>query len=70
MVRVKVWENCYGNCWSFMIFEGRRQLMRNLPTNHGSAYWEHKFAAIRNAKAMAKRIGIKYDPEIIKQHGC
>ena len=32
--------------------------------------WKTKKAATRNAKAMAKRIGIKYDPEIIRQHGC
>lgn len=67
-VRIKVIESCGGFYFEFGIFENRSLVMRN---NVGrQTYWERKSAAIRNAKAMAKRIGIKYDSEIIKQHGC
>ncbi len=62
-VRVKVVENCGGDYWWYSICEGRKQLM----INYG---YYRKGNAINAAKAMAKRIGIKYDPEIIKQHGC
>jgi len=64
-VRVKVTESCSGYWFDIGIYEGRKHLMNN---PHIS--WRTEAAAIRNAKAMAKRIGIKYDPEIIKQHGC
>ena len=66
-VSVKVIENCFSDAWWYGIYEGRKKLMRldYLPYS-----WPTKNAAIRNAKAMAKRIGIKYDPEIIKRHGC
>jgi len=70
MVRVKVYESCDGNYWSFGIFEGKAYLMRNVQSNYGSMWWRTKKVAIRKAKAMAKRIGIKYSDEIIKQHGC
>ena len=63
-VRVKVKEDCNGYWWDFGIFEGGKMLMCN------SLSWRTEKAAIRNAEAMAKRIGIKYDPEIIKLHGC
>jgi hypothetical protein len=67
-VRVKVRESCSGAYFDFGIYEGRKFIMRN---NVGrQTYWNRKPAAIRNAKAMAKRIGIPYDPEIIKRHGC
>ena len=72
-VRVKVGENCDGTCWWYGIYEGRKKLMENSEHRSGECDWRVwwvKFAAIRNAKAMAKRIGIKYDPEIIKQKGC
>lgn len=70
-VRVKVWESCNSSYFTFGIYEGRKKLMfNNSCSNDGSNFWYQKSAAIRNAKAMAKRIGIKYDPEIIKQHGC
>ena len=66
-VSVKVIENCFGKAWWYGIFEGRKIIMKF----HRSPWaWCTKKAAIRNAKAMAKRIGIKYDPEIVKQHGC
>jgi hypothetical protein len=63
-LRIKVTESCSGRLWDFDIYDGKTRLM--------SCYgiWERKYAAIRNAKAMAKKIGIKYDPEIVKLHGC
>jgi len=70
MVRVKVVESCNGYYWWYGIFESKKQLMRNTAANHGSSSWRRKDSAIRNAKAMAEKIGIKYDPEIVKQHGC
>ena len=72
-VRVKVGENCGGGYWWYGIYEGRNKLMDNCTrsTEYGcSREWERKFYAIKAAKAMAKRIGIPCDPEIIKQHGC
>jgi hypothetical protein len=66
-VRVKACEGCSGDWWDYGIFEGRSRLMGIVPH---SKLWQTKEAAIRNAKAMAKRIGISFDPEIIKQHGC
>lgn len=62
--RVRVVENCGGFRWWFGICEGRKMLLETPKT------YERKGSAIRCAKAMAKRIGIKFDPEIIKQHGC
>jgi len=66
-VQVKVIENCFGEAWWYGIYEGKKQLMK---FNSSPYSWFTKKAAIRNAKAMAKRIGIKYDPEIVKQKGC
>lgn len=63
-IRVKVRESCNGKWWEFGIYEGRKMLMVN------EKIWQTEKVATRNAKAMAKRIGIPYDPEIIKQHGC
>ena len=66
-VRVKVTKyTCYGG-YSIGIYEGKKLLMRKSGSN-----WEWKTVegAIRNAKAMANRIGIKYDTEIVKLHGC
>ena len=65
-IRVKVIESCGGHLWWFSICDGKKELMRSTHWN----YWKTKAAAIRNAKAMAKRLIIKYDPEIIRQHGC
>ena len=62
-VRVKVVESCSGGYWWYSIYEGRKQLI----CQDGYSY---KANAIKGAKAMAKRIGIPYDPEIMKQHGC
>lgn len=64
-VRVKVRESCSGSWFDISICEGRKVLMWNLSKSCRTVK-----AATRNAKAMAKRIGIKYDPEIVKQHGC
>lgn len=72
-VRVKVAKHCIGESWRYGIYEGRKLLMWNSSHRSGGyaeEYWWTKSVAIRNAKAMAKRIGIKYDPEIIRQHGC
>ena len=63
--RVKVREDCKGIWWDFGIYEYKKLLLVNV-----GGFWGTKKAAIRNAKAMAKRIGILYDPEIIKQQGC
>lgn len=63
--RVKVRNGCNGKWWDFGVFDGRKMLMVN-----ENGLWQTEKVATRNAKAMAKRIGIKYDIEIIKQHGC
>ena len=62
-VRVKVIENCSGIWWWYAICQGRRQIWQN-------DGYETKSRAIRAAKSIAKRIGIKYSDEIIKLHGC
>ena len=64
-VRVKVRESCSSVWFDITICEGKKVLMWNTDIS-----WRTAKVAIRNAKVMAKRIGIKYDPEIIKQHGC
>lgn len=64
-VRVKVRNSCNGKWWDFGIYVGRKMLMVNK-----NGLWHTKKVATRNAKIMAKHIGISYDPEIIKQHGC
>jgi len=65
-LRVRVIENCGGFRWWFGICDRRKSLsLMETPT-----VYEKKGNAIRYAKAMAKRIGISYSPEIIKQHGC
>lgn len=64
-VRIRVREDCKGIWWDFGIFEGKKLLLINV-----LGYWGNKRSAIRNAQAMANRIGIPYDPEIIKQKGC
>lgn len=66
-VRIKVTKGCTGCYYFFGIYEGRKILMENKRPPYS---WDTPKAAIRNAKAMAKRIGIKFDPEIVKQHGC
>ena len=66
-VRLKIIENCCGDAWWYGIYEGKKILMRLECFPYS---WLTKKSAIRNAKAMAKHIGIKYDPEIIKKHGC
>ena len=65
-LQVKVVESCSGALFWFGIYDGEKELMSS---SFGSI-WERKFAAIRNAKAMAKRIDIPYSDEIIKQHRC
>lgn len=63
-LRIKVREGCFGDGWEFGIFVGKRLLLVN-----PEKIYRRKSAAIRAAKAMAKRIGIKYDSEITKEHG-
>ncbi|KKL03673.1 hypothetical protein LCGC14_2623800 [marine sediment metagenome] len=63
-VRIKLREDCSGIWFDFCLYEGRKWLA------DFQGCWVIKKAAIRNAKAMAKRIGIPYDSEIIKQKGC
>ena len=72
-VRVKVRKFTCTNTFDYGIYEGKKRLMDNRFHRSGDyscREWQIKAAAIRNAKAMAKRIGIPYDPEIVKQHGC
>ena len=69
-VRIKVTENCNGNLWWVSIYVGKNEVMSSAGTDATLGIWERKHAAIRNAKAMAKRLIIKFDSEIIKQKGC
>lgn len=73
-VRIKVREFTCVNCFDYGIYEGKKRLMGNPLRNSGfggvTDDWYRKSYAVKAAKAMAKRIGIPYDPEIIKQHGC
>jgi len=68
-LRIKVINSCGGRLWWFGICENRKEIM-STPSRSRNCSWYRKSSAIRNAKAMAELIGIKYDPEIIKQHGC
>ena len=70
MIRVKVTESCSGCLWWISIYVGKNEVMSSGGTDATLGLWQRKHAAIRNAKAMAKRLIIKYDPEIIKQHEC
>ena len=62
-LRIRVFVNCGGHYWWYAICEGKRQLI----STYGGDY---KSNVIRGAKAMAKRIGIKYDSEIVRPKGC
>ena len=61
-LRIKLTENCTGDRWSVGLYEGKK------PYRRGS--YKRKYHAIKWAKVIAKLINIKYDPEIIKEHGC
>lgn len=63
-VRVKVNEYCTGNLWDVGIFNGGRRIIISEES------YPQKNQAIRRAKSVAKRCGIKYDSEIVKAHGC
>ena len=63
-IRVKVRYHICLIEYDIVLCEGKKMLM------YANGWWKTEKAAIRNAKAMAKRIGIPYDPEIIKLHGC
>lgn len=65
-VRVKVIHYTCLKDYGYGIYEGKKQLFYKYA--YGS--WKTIEAAIRNTKAIAKRIGIPYSDEIIKQHGC
>jgi hypothetical protein len=64
-VRVKVRNSCTGYLWDYAIYDAR-----NRKCLQYCDWYSSKSKAVRAAKAMAKRIGIPYDKEIIKQHGC
>ena len=72
MIRVKVTESCTRRFWRISIYDDKKEIMSSSDAMGLPCFgiWERKHAAVRNAKAMAKRIGIKFDSEIIKQHGC
>lgn len=62
-IRIRVVENCGGTWWWYAICKGKGQLIRG-------NFYSYKANVVKAAKAISKRIGIKYDPEIIKMHGC
>lgn len=64
-VKMQVIESCLGSLFWFGIIEGEKILMLN---NDGA--WVRKHAAIRNAKAMAKKLKISFDEKIHKLHEC
>ena len=72
MIRIKVTESCTGRFWRISIYDDKKEIMSSSDVTGLPLFgiWERKHAAIRNAKAMAKRLTIKYDSEIIRQKGC
>ncbi len=62
---IRVREGCDGTWWDVVLCDDKEKLMAN-----DCKTWERKYAAIRNAKALAKRIGIPYSDKICKMHGC
>lgn len=64
-IRVKVRKISCVKWYDFGIYEGRKKLLGAWPKD-----WQTENGAIKAAKAMAKRIGIPFDPEIVQQHGC
>jgi len=64
-VQIRVREGCGGGLWDYAIWVNNKKTV----LQYDSWYFA-KSSAIRAAKAMAKRIGIPYDPEILKEHGC
>lgn len=69
-VRIKVRYFTCTTLFDFGIYKDKKLLMENLIRRDGTFSWRRKSYVIRAAKAMAKRIGIPYSDEIIKQHGC
>ena len=69
-VRVKVRYHTCLAClaeYDVAIFDGKECLF----VQYGDRkWWKTKPASIRNAKAMAKHIGIPYDSEIVEQKDC
>jgi len=64
-IEIRVRERCDGYWWDIVLCDGNKVLMGNYIKG-----WERKYAAIRNAKALAKQIGIPYSDKILKVHGC
>jgi len=64
-VVIRVRESCGGYWFDIVLCDGRKFLMYN-----PDKYWLTKKAAIRNAKALAERVGIEYSDEVYKTHGC
>ena len=63
-VRVRVVESCGGVIWWPAICKGKRRIFEQ------NRVYDYKYNAQRAAKSIAKQIGIKYDPEILKLHDC
>lgn len=64
-VTIRVREGCFGDWWDIVLCDGGKILMVN-----DNKMWERKYAAVRSAKVLAKRIGIPYSDKIYKVHGC
>jgi hypothetical protein len=64
--RVRVRHEICWNYYDFGIYDGRAELFELVRFKK----WRTLEAATRNAKTMAKRIGIPFEPEIINKHGC
>lgn len=60
-VKVKVRKSCNSAWYDIGVYEGKKLLLFNPDKS-----WRTEKAAIRNAKIIAKRIGIPYETEIIK----
>lgn len=64
-VRIRVRASCEGTFWDYAIWFGKK----NTRLEYGGWY-RREATAVKAAKAMAKRLGIKYDPKIKKDRGC
>lgn len=68
-LRIRVVENCFGNMWLPKVYLGKKSIF--IPASRWNYGWyERKGNAIRAAERISKQIGIKYDPKMIKLHGC
>jgi len=64
-ITIRVRESCGGYWFDIVLCEDNKPLMLTY-----AKFWKTEKAAIRNAKALAERIGIKYSDEVYKTHGC